>query len=127
MTNSDWDIQFAKMFKERDNKSKIGNIIATVVSTSPLKLSIFSGESILQKEQLYCCNSLLANYSHDFTVSDLDLKIQDDNGITTTERQITTFKGKITFEDTLKVNDKVLLVNTEDEQTYFIIDKVTKL
>lgn len=54
-----WDIELAKMFKERDNKSSIGAITGYIVSPLPsLKISIFDGSILLENEDLYICGKV---------------------------------------------------------------------
>ena len=101
-----WDVEMAKMFKERNQKDKIGPIIGNVSSVSPLKVSILGGDVVLQAEQLYISRSLLDK--------EYDCKINTGS----------TSDIKLYFS--LKKDDEVLLVPTEDEQTYFIIDIVEK-
>jgi hypothetical protein len=103
-----WDIALAKKFKDRDNKVPIGNIVGKVISTFPdLKISILDGQIILSKEQLYISTFLESNYNREY--------------------QINSITGTITFLDTLKVNDDVLLSHTANEHMWFIIAKVRKL
>jgi len=103
-----WDIELAKKFKSRDNKEPIGNIVGKVIDIFPnLKISILDGKSILRKDQLYISTFLESNYSREY--------------------QMNSTTGTITFLDTLKVNDEVLLAHTANEQTWFIIAKVRKL
>lgn len=86
-----YDIELARMFKERNNKKSIGAIIGKIVGVNPYKISIFDGQIILQQEQLYFCENILNN------------------------------------TNSLKVNDEVMLVATENGQKFFVIDKVVKL
>jgi len=48
-----WDIELAKAFKKRDNKSYIGAIVGTLISTAPVSISILDGNAILQEKHLY--------------------------------------------------------------------------
>ncbi|WP_432408564.1 DUF2577 family protein [Wukongibacter sp. M2B1] len=147
MMKDNFDINLAKMFKSRENKEMIGNIIGKVVSTSPdLKISVLDGSIILDKEQLYCCNHVLKDYTRQYektgTIQLYDTNcgntnIVNDGGYEANDHQhiITdinidtsyTAQGEITFKDTLKINDEVLLLHTTDEQIWFIVDKITKL
>ncbi len=115
------------MFKDRNNINKIGNITGTVISTSPFKLSIFDGQVILKEDHLFILDSLLSGYVRNCTLSELDLRIEDDNGNTITEKAITSFKGKIELTDTLEKGDKLLLMSSDDEQVFYILGKVRKL
>lgn len=51
-----WDVGLAKLFKDRDNKSKIGPCVGTIAETNPLKVSILGGQIILQESNLIKCN-----------------------------------------------------------------------
>lgn len=54
-----WDIELAKMFKERDNKTPIGAIVGKIVNPLPnLRVAIFDGQFLLDKEQLYICSKI---------------------------------------------------------------------
>ncbi|KYH35827.1 hypothetical protein CLTEP_02200 [Clostridium tepidiprofundi DSM 19306] len=109
-----YDVEFAKMLKERNNKKAIGAITGKVVSVNPFKISIFDGQILLKKEQLYFCNSILDNYIREYQTSEIN-----------TEQWGSTQKIKLT--DTLKVDDEVMLIAAENGQTFFAIDKVVKL
>ena len=103
-----WDVDFANMFKERDNKTSIGAILGTVISAEPLKISIFDGKGILTDEHCYICSILASNYFRKADVV-IDSDIHD---------------CKVTYKDILTAGDKVLCLATTDGQTYFVIDKV---
>lgn len=119
-----WDIELAKKFKERDKKQRIGNIVGKVINTSPLKISILDGQVVLSGEQLYISISLENSYKREFETSNIEGKMSN---VSSHLHIIESLKGTITFTDTLKVNDEVLLIPTEGEQTWFIVDKVRKL
>lgn len=103
-----WDVGLASMFKERDNKGSIGACVGKVVDISPLQIDISNGDITLQEDQLYVCDSVLDGYTRDCKIN---------NGTA----------GTITFIDTLKVNDEVLILPTESFRMFFIVNKVTKL
>ena len=131
MTNN-WDIELAKKFKNRDNKQQIGNVVGKVISVLPdLKVSILEGQIVLNKEQLYISVLLENIYKREYEISNIVGKTDavNDGGDNASSHfhSIETLKGTITFIDTLKVNDEVLLIPTADEQTWFIVDKVRKL
>lgn len=85
-----YDIELARMLKERNNKKSIGAIVGKVVNANPIKISVFDGQILLDKEQTYFCSRILEN-------------------------------------NTLKIDDEVMLVATENGQKFFAIDKVVKL
>ncbi|WIF95116.1 DUF2577 family protein [Caminicella sporogenes] len=148
MKKENWDIELAKMFAERNNKRNIGNVIGQVVSTFPdIKISILDGNIILHKEQLYCCAHVLAGYTRQIKNTNISLedfkattgetthKLKPDGSynnyeysnieIPSATKSLET--AKMEFMDTLQVGDEVLLIHTVDEQTWFIVDKITKL
>lgn len=103
-----WDVGLASMFKERDNKEKIGPCIGKVVSPKPLKISILDGMIVLAKDKLYISEILLDTYKRKCKI----------NGGT---------ESSFEFTDTLKVDDKVLLIPFESEQLFTIVCKIKKV
>lgn len=124
-----WDVGLAKMIKDRDNKNYIGPCIGKVISINPLKISILDGNIVLRKQQLYITQSLLekeyrfildANDGEITITSEpsnplLSIKISDNN------------KTKLTLFFELNVEDEVLLIPSENESVYFIVDKIIKV
>lgn len=98
-----WDYNFAKEFKKRDNKDVDEPIIGTVISISPLNISLFNGSVILNNSNSYVCSNLSIL-----------------NGTCIVDGKT----GTCTIDRSLKVEDKVLCVPSNSGQTYFIIDKV---
>lgn len=45
----DWAAMIAKEFKKRDNQSTLGFLTGVVVSENPLKISVLSGQVIIDK------------------------------------------------------------------------------
>jgi hypothetical protein len=120
---TNWDTELAKMFKERENKATIGNVVGEVTATDPeLQISIIDGNIILYESQLYCCDHVLSGYSRQFTAPNLSGTVDITDSLT-----ITGLSGTVELTDTLATGDKVLLIPTADEQTWFIVDKITKL
>lgn len=74
-----YDIELAKMFKERNNKKSIGAIIGKIVGVNPYKISIFDGQIILQQEQLYFCENILNN-TNSLKANDEVMLIAAENG-----------------------------------------------
>lgn len=118
----------AKMFKERENAPYLGPQIGTVVSASPLKVSL--GDTIvLDTNHLLVAAHVLSNYERE-----MEIPITANlSGNTTTNNshnhyyQSFGIAGPVKFTDTLEVGDEVILVPSTDEQTYFVIDKVVRL
>ncbi len=141
-----WDIGLAHMFKERDNIDKIGNCIGKVVDIEPIKISILNGDVILQEEQLYICSNLLDTYTRKYK-EEGNIQFRDINCGTTNNvndggqgasshnhiienisiKTEYNSEGTIVLTDTLKVGDEVLIVPSESEQIFFIVDKVQKV
>ncbi len=141
-----WDVGLAKMFKDRDIKSAIGPCIGKVTGVNPLKVSILDGQVVLQKDNLYICSSLLGTYTRQYEVigevqlqdtdcGDTDSVNDGGQGASNHSHTIETIdidtdynaRGTIAFTDTLKEHDEVLLIPAENEQIFFIVDKVRKV
>lgn len=101
-----YDIEFAKELKKRNNENFIGIIQGTVVSTDPLKISIYGGRAFFTEENIYLCNNI-KSYTETVNVTI--------NG--------TTYQGTVEHKG-LKVNDIVTVIGTEDNQKLFVIDKL---
>lgn len=130
-----WDIELAKLFKNRDNPNRIGAILGTVVSKDPLKISILEGNAILEKEELYITHGMLEKeykfkLSANGGVGDITTKATTEKteeliNINITEENKDKTNLKLYFE--LEKDDKVLLIPAESEQVFFIVDKVKKV
>jgi hypothetical protein len=92
-------IDLAKQLKSRNNTDKIGIIVGTVVSESPLTISILGGDVLVSGNNLYVCRNA------------------------TTYTMAVSPSGTATHEG-LKANDQVALMATEDNQKFFVIDKL---
>lgn len=126
-----WDVELAKMFKERNNVDKIGNCIGKVVASNPLKIEILNGEILLREEQLYITDSA--------TDKEYKMKLEAGTGIgdiainNLPSNPLITLnvnakdKTKLNLYFELKEGDEVLLVPTENEQKFCIVDKVRKV
>ncbi len=57
--SSNWDVELAKKFKQRDNKASIGMLMGQVISINPFKVSILEGKIILDNP--YKCDNYIAN------------------------------------------------------------------
>ncbi|WP_353096244.1 DUF2577 family protein [Tissierella praeacuta] len=128
-----WDVGLAQMFKERDNKSNIGSCVGKVIGINPLKISIMNGEAVLDEtiHNIYICDSLIekeykieliaGDYIGDITITSkpsnslISININDKE------------KTKLTLYFELKIDDEVLLMPAENEQVFFIVDKVRKV
>ncbi|HBJ1646519.1 TPA: DUF2577 domain-containing protein [Clostridium botulinum] len=101
--------EIASMFRKRDNEIPAENVIGTVISTSPLTISIYEGSGILTGDIIYVCESLRE------IKGNVTLDNVADHGSVTTN-------FKITRE--LKEQDRVMCVPTDGGSKYFIVDKV---
>lgn len=98
-----WDYDLAKEFKKRNNKEMDEPIIGTVISSSPLSISLFNGSVILNNNNSYVCSNL---------------------SILTGACIVDGKTGTCTIDRSLKNGDKVLCIPSNNGQFYFIIDKV---
>lgn len=132
-------VELAILFKERNNKEYMGIQIGKVVSALPdIKISL--GDNILlDKSHLVFGASVLNGYKRKYSISgtiqfsETDCGTTDYSGnhrhsISTLDVDTTyTADGDLTLTDTLVVGDEVILIPTEDEQTFFVIDKAVRL
>jgi hypothetical protein len=110
--------ELAKMFKDRNNKPYLGPITGTIISAPPeIKISCFDGAVILTKSKVIIAASVLEGYERKISIS----------GASAAPSPVSTMDGTLTFTDTLKPGDEVILVPTTDEQTYFLMDKAVRL
>lgn len=98
-----WDVELAKQFRNRDNKGVDEAVIGTVISESPLSVSLFNGSVILNSSNSYICSSLGVL-----------------QGICIVDGK----EGTFIIDRSLKAGNKVLCVPSNSGQTYFIADKV---
>lgn len=113
-----WQHELAREFKKRNNNSKLGALVGKVISTNPVRISLLNGQIIAQNN-IYICNSVLLD---DIT---LDVSYNLDN---IAEHGAVSTSGKLTIKNEyLKNNDLVLVVSSEDNGTFFIIDKVRRV
>lgn len=103
-----WAVDLAKEFKNRDNKEFIGAIVGDVLSVNPLKIGIEDNQIILDHSHFWLCGSL-KEYAKNATI--------------TATGNINT-DATITYKNILSLNDKVLVIASEDNQTFFIVDKL---
>lgn len=104
-----YDIEMAKMFKERENPNIDEPVIGTILSIDPIEVSLYKGQVILQANQCYICETL-KNIK-----GDIKLDNTPTNGSIVTSFTIT--RG-------LEIGDNVMCVPTSKGQKYFIVDRV---
>ncbi|WDV47128.1 DUF2577 domain-containing protein [Clostridiaceae bacterium M8S5] len=115
--------EFAKLFKERDNKPYLGPQLGTVQSKFPdIKISL--GDNVLlTKKNLYFSSHITKHFEREFEIEAKEVKFEQEMPSITKYQS----KGKIKYKDVLKKGDKVILIPTTDEQKYYVIDKVVKV
>lgn len=103
-----WDIFLAKELKKRNNVDYIGAVIGNVLSISPLKIGILDNNIILDSSHIHICSSLTENYARNATITASN----------------TPADATIIYKNILKQDDKVLVICSEDNQDFFVIDKL---
>nr|DAR20572.1 MAG TPA: Protein of unknown function (DUF2577) [Caudoviricetes sp.] len=123
---SSWDYDLAEQFKSRDNpKTKMGAMLGTVVSTSPPVVTIQNGRYTIKGEQLYVAYHLLerkSTYSTMHQKGSISVSCPHGGGSYTS-----TSTGDIQLEEVWKAGDLVLVIPSETEQQFFVVDVVRKL
>lgn len=123
---SAWDYEIADMFKQRDNpKNKIGNCLGKVISTSPPVISIQDGKYTIKGEQLYIAYHLLerkSTYSSMNQSGSISVSCPHGGGSYTS-----TSTGDIVLDEVWKAGDLVLVVPTQSEQQWIVVDIVRQL
>jgi hypothetical protein len=99
-------IKLAGEIKKRDNEKKIGNVIGTVVSINPLKVSVLGGQGIFEGNDISISSSLVG-YDEEVTIT-IDG---------------TTHNGTI-HHTGLQIGDKVHVAFTENNQKIFATSKI---
>ncbi|MSU03209.1 DUF2577 family protein [Tissierella pigra] len=125
-----WDVGLAQMFKERENKINIGPCVGKIVGVKPLKVSILDGQVILQEGHLYICQSLAKReykleLNADGDIGDIAITSKPSNPLISfniSEKE----KTKLTLYFELKQGDEVLIIPAENQQVFFIVDKIQK-
>ena len=138
--------ELAKMFKDREPIRYMGPVVGTVLSPPPeIKIQI-DKKIILDKNHLVISASILSDYKRKYELQG-NIKINDsdcgntnvvnDGGYQASDHSHTiesisintqyTADGEIKATDTLKEGDKVILIPSQDEQTYFLIDWAVRL
>lgn len=118
-----------------------GFIVGKVISP-PNDIRISIDEAIiLDKTNLIIAAHVLKDYEREFEIFDAEIQFTDENmGNTNTvsnhshtiqslsvDSQTLKAKGKFKWTDTLKEGDLVILVPSQNEQMYILIDKAVEL
>lgn len=122
---SSWDYELASQFRSRDNKIKMGPILGKVVSTSPPVVTIQDGKYTISGDQLYVAYHLLERssaYSSMTQSGSIKINCHPCQGSYTSS-----CSGDIKLEEVWKPGDLVLVIPSESEQQFFIVDVVRQL
>lgn len=123
---SNWEYELASQFKMRDNPTtKMGAMLGKVISTSPPAISIQNGRYTIKGKQLYVAYHLLerkSTYSQMSQSGNISINCHPCNGSYTAD-----CTGSITLDEVWKAGDLVLVIPSESEQQFFVIDVVRQL
>ena len=126
-----WDTELAKEFKSRNNIAKIGTVLGTVLSVDPVKIGILNNQILIDKSHFYICSSLVEEYKRKATVKinaySVGVSATDSRGDSISSINVNAkdnYNTEIIFKEILKVGDSVLVIASEDNQTFFIVDKL---
>lgn len=123
---SSWDYDLAEQFKSRDNpKTKMGAMLGKVISTSPPAVSIQNGRYTIKGEQLYIAYHLLerkSTYSSMNQSGSISVSCPHGGGSYTSSST-----GDIVLDEVWKAGDLVLVIPSESEQQFFVVDVVRQL
>ncbi|MGE7838003.1 DUF2577 domain-containing protein [Viridibacillus arvi] len=130
--------EFAKMFKDRDNKTP-SSITTGIVITPPPEITIkLNDVVVLSKENLIFSAHMLKEYYREADIEG-ELRFTQSNAGQTSVADAHSHgvetvnidtnyeaKVKITMTDTIQKDDEVILMPTMDQQLYFVIDKAVR-
>lgn len=123
---SSWDYELAEQFKSRDNpKTKMGAMLGKVVSTSPPVVTIQNGRYTIKGEQLYIAYHLLerkSTYSSMNQSGSISVSCPHGGGSYTS-----TSTGDIVLDEVWKTGDLVLVIPSESEQQFFVVDVLRQI
>ena len=123
---SSWDYDLAEQFKSRDNpKTKMGAMLGKVVSTDPAVVTIQDGKYTIKGEQLYIAYHLLerkSTYSSMHQSGSISVSCPHSGGSYTS-----TSTGDIVLDEVWKAGDLVLVIPSESEQQFFVVDVLRQL
>lgn len=123
---SSWDYELAAQFKSRDNpKTKMGPMIGKVVSTYPPVITIQDGKYTIKGDQLYVAYHLLERksaYTNMTQSGNISISCHPCQGSYTAS-----CTGDIQLEEVWKTGDLVLVIPTESEQQFIVVDVIRQL
>lgn len=123
---SSWDYDLAEQFRSRDNpKTKMGAMLGKVISTSPPAVSIQNGKYTIKGEQLYIAYHLLerkSTYSSMNQSGSITVSCPHGGGSYTSSST-----GDIVLDEVWKAGDLVLVIPSESEQQFFVVDVLRQI
>lgn len=143
MSNLD---KLAKMFNERENKPIITATIGTVISIDPIRIK-YGDNIILEQRRLVIASHVLNGYTRTFQLTNVQMtQIEGSSGeisfhlknnppsqdytitgIDLPSTQASSITATMTYTDTLKVNDKVILIPDNNLKKWHVIDRAVTL
>lgn len=130
-----WEYGFADMFKQRDNPTNtpLGACLGTVTSLNPPQITLQDNNFIIDGEQLYVCNQILERettykeHTGQYNESgNATINCHPCGGSFTSSGTITS-TGRIHLDEVWKVGDLVLVIPSQSEQQFFVIDVIRKV
>lgn len=101
-------VELAKRFKNNENKSKIGAVIGKVITGGiDYKIGIMDSMVYLDSNNSKLCNSL-----RDRT-EEVEIEMSGSKYI-----------SKIEYKNILKTGDSVLVIGAENNQFFYVVDKI---
>lgn len=134
-------VKLAEIIKKRDNPLWLGAVTGEVVKAPPeLEVKLENG-IIIKNHKIMISIEKIVGYKREFslegTINDITINATTSNqpcglGVTNPHGTIQgagDYKtvGSITWTDTLKVGDKVLMLPTNKEEYFYLIDRVVRL
>ena len=134
-------VKLAEIIKKRDNPLWIGAVTGEVVKAPPqLEVKLENGiiiknhkimisiEKIVGYQRTYSLKGNITKYDFDNTTSSEPVSTHPAHPIKKLSGKGTyTAEGTIQWTDTLKVGDKVLMLPTNKEEYFYLIDRVVRL
>ncbi len=134
-------VKLAEIIKKRDNPLWIGAVTGEVVKAPPeLEVKLENGiiiknhkimisiEKIVGYQRTYSLKGNITQYDFDNTTSSEPVSTHPAHPIKKLSGKGTyTAEGTIQWTDTLKVGDKVLMLPTNKEEYFYLIDRVVRL
>lgn len=124
------------------DKSAFPGFFVGTVEVAPPEIQVrLNPDVVLYKENLVIAASVLKNYEREFEIFDAEIQFTDSNcgqtnNVSAHSHSIESLnvnsstlkaKGKIKWTDELVEGDKVILVPTNNEQMYILIEKAVEL